>query len=229
MAQEVSGGSRGEIDVAALSTIADSVRGTFQTVEDMTHSFIREAIVQGVFPPGQRLNLDVIASTLGVSRMPVRASLRQLESEGLLRIHPYRGATVSILTAPEIAEIYDMRILLEGYLLEQAMARIDDALLDRLDGNVGRLEESDDLGARLDARRSFYQVLYERADRPRALAQANHLRSSVGRYLLLLRVDEPHGHQELMEKLRARDVEGAKAWLTGHLAHVSRTLQEIVA
>ena len=68
-------------DSDALAAIATSVRGSFQTVEDMAQSFIREAIHQGIFPPGHRLNLDGIAATLGVSRMPVRASLRQAHED----------------------------------------------------------------------------------------------------------------------------------------------------
>lgn len=228
MARKASSVDLSDADVEALGAIAKSVRGTFQTVEDMTQSFIREAIVQGIFPPGQRLNLDTIATTLGVSRMPVRASLRQLEGEGLLQIHAYRGATVSVLQAHEIAEIYELRILLESYLLEHAMANLDDDFLKELQRRVDTLEAETELGPRLDARRAFYQALYERADKPRALAQANNLRSSVGRYLLLQRVDEHHGHGDFMAYLEARDLDRAREWLVSHLERVSATLQAMV-
>ncbi len=226
---KASSGTSAAAGPETLDAIAESVRGSFKTVEDMAQSFIREAIHQGAFPPGHRLNLDNIAATLGISRMPVRASLRQLESEGLLRIHAYRGATVSVLRAEEIAEIYELRILLETYLLERAIARLDDGVLDRLAELVRTLETSEELGARLDARRSFYQALYEQADRPRALEQVNQLRGSVGRYLLLQRVDEHRGHEELLESLRARDTRAASGWLSTHLSHVSDTLQQMVA
>jgi DNA-binding GntR family transcriptional regulator len=216
-------------DAKILSNIADSVRGTFQTVEDMTQSFIREAIIQGVFRPGQRLNLDTIAGSLGVSRMPVRASLRQLENEGLVRIHPYRGATVSVLRPDEIAEIYELRILLESYLLKLAIEGMDDELVDRLEGIVVDLENADELSERLDRRYQLYEQLYLRANRPRALAQVNNLRGAVGRYLLLQRVDEQHSHEELIRHLRNRDTKAATAWLVKHLHKVSARLQAIVA
>jgi DNA-binding GntR family transcriptional regulator len=216
-------------DAGILSNIADSVRGTFQTVEDMTQSFIREAIIQGVFRPGQRLNLDTIAGSLGVSRMPVRASLRQLENEGLVRIHPYRGATVSVLRPDEIAEIYELRILLESYLLKLAIEGMDDDLVDRLEGIVVDLENAEELSDRLDRRYQLYEQLYLRANRPRALAQVNNLRGAVGRYLLLQRVDEQHSHEELIRHLRNRDTKAATAWLVKHLRKVSDRLQAIVA
>ena len=218
-----------EKDAKILSHIADSVRGTFQTVEDMTQSFIREAIIQGVFRPGQRLNLDTIAGSLGVSRMPVRASLRQLENEGLVEISPYRGATVSVLRPDEIAEIYELRILLESHLLKLAIESVDDELVKRLEATVHDLEDAEELSERLDRRYQFYELLYQRANRPRALAQVNNLRSSVGRYLLLQRVDEHHSHEELIDHIRDRDVESAIAWLSKHLRKVSDKLQAIVA
>lgn len=217
-----------DADSQNLSQIAQSVRGTFQSVEGMTQAFIREAIMQGIFPPGQRLNLDAIAESLGVSRMPVRASLRQLENEGLVQINHHRGATVSVLRPDEIKEIYELRILLETYLLKLAIPALDDALVDRLEAIAHELEGTSELGKRLELRFQLYEKLYERADRPRALAQVGMLRGSVGRYLLLQRVDEQHSHEELIAQLRARDAESATAWLVIHLRKVSQKLQDIV-
>lgn len=216
-------------DAQNLTRIADSVRGTFQSVEDMTQAFIREAILQGIFPPGQRLNLDTIAESLGVSRMPVRASLRQLENEGLVRINHHRGASVSVLRPDEINEIYELRILLESYLLKLAMDALDDELIDHLESIAHELEGTPELGKRLELRYQLYETLYRRANRPRALTQVNMLRGSVGRYLLLQRVDEHHSHEELIAQLRTRDVESAVAWLVIHLRKVSQKLQDIVA
>jgi DNA-binding GntR family transcriptional regulator len=231
MPRKATGNDRSVEDVDRMNAIVESVRRKFHTVEDMTQSFIREAIVTGAFPPGQRLNLDEIAATLGVSRMPVRNGLRQLESEGLIEVSPYRGARVSVLDPSEIAEIYELRVLLECYLLEQLMGRLDDAFVDELESIVVHLEQSDELGERLDQRQTFYQALYQRAERPRALAQVNRLRSSVGRYLLLQRVDEHHGHghERFIAHLRDRDLAGAQEWLTAHLQKVSSTLQRMVA
>lgn len=212
-----------------LDKLARSVRGTFQTVEDMTQSFIREAILQGLFPPGQRLNLDSIAAQLGVSRMPVRASLRQLEGEGLVRIHPHRGVTVSVLQPEEIAEIYELRVLLESYLLERAMPKLNDDILRDLRAKAESVEGAANLVEGLERRKEFYEHLYALADRPRALGEAKHLRGSVGRYLLLLRVTEERGgHPGLLAHLESGDLEGGKRWLADHLSHVSLELQKMV-
>lgn len=207
--------------------MAESLRGNFQTVEAMSQAFIREAILRGIYKPGERLNQDAIAAALGISRMPVRASLRQLEAEGLVHIYPHRGAMVAALHGEQIAEIYEMRVVLECYLLERAMANLDADVLAELEQLAEQLDvESDDL--RLEVRKGFYATLYALADRPRALEEVKQLRDSVGRYLLFIRVDHREHHQVLLSHLRAGDVAKATEWLRNHLEKVSRELQRII-
>lgn len=212
-----------------LEAVASLVRGAFSTVEEMTESFIREAILQGVLRPGDRLQQDEIAAVLGVSRMPVRASLRQLESEGLLQLRPHRGAVVASLKAAEIAELYELRILLETHLVGLAIGKLTPESLRVLEELAGRLEGTSELPERLELRRTFYRQLYALADRPRAAGLVEQLRASVGRYLLLQRVDEtPSGHVGLLPHLQQRDRTGAQSWLTMHLTRVSEELQALV-
>jgi DNA-binding GntR family transcriptional regulator len=218
----------GEATKSDLSAIANSVRGTFQTVEGMTLSFMREAILRGIYRSGERLNQDAIADLLGVSRMPVRAGLRQLEAEGLVQILPNRGATVSVLTSSEIAEIYELRILIEGHLLERALTNLTDETIADLEELVRQLDGGPLGPDPLDRRKEFYERLYEQAGRPRALGLAKQLRDSVGRYLLLIPSDELNSHEDLMVHLRTRDTASAKRWLTAHLKSVSRRLQHVV-
>ena len=212
-----------------LQEVAKDIRGSFLTVEEMTESFIRQAILRGVFRPGERVPQDEIAAALGVSRMPVRASLRPLEAEGLLDIRPHRGAVVASLRREELTELYEMRVLLEGYLLERAIANLSDEALAKLELTARRLESSEELAERLEARKAFYRELYALADRPRAAALVEQLRDSVGRYLLLQRVDEGSGgHFGLLDYVRSRDAAGAKKWLDTHLHRVSERLQHLV-
>jgi DNA-binding GntR family transcriptional regulator len=212
-----------------LTSIAQSVRSTFQTIEGMTQSFIREAIMRGIFEPGERLNQDDIAETLGISRMPVRASLRQLEGEGLVRISPHRGATVSVLRPDEIAEIYDMRVMLESYLLRHAIDRLTDDTLKELEGIAKQVDRGASRADHIERRQDFYRRLYDLADRPRVQASAEQLRAAVGRYLLLIRMDEPTGHDKLIGHLSDRNKRGAVEWLTSHLNRVSKVLQGTVS
>lgn len=195
----------------------------------MAHAFVREAILRGVLEPGERLNQDAIAEALGISRMPVRASLKQLEAEGLVRILPHRGATVSVLQAHEIAEIYDVRILLETYLIDQAMRRMTPSLLQELEAMAAQLAHEDGVAESFERRKDFYERLYSAADRPRTFLLAKQLRAAVGRYLLLIQVERPHGHEELLVHLRNGDTTAAKKWLSSHLRSVSKQLQKMIS
>ncbi len=229
MTRDILHNEQADTPAQELIAIAESVRGTFQTMEAMVESFLRQAILQGVYKPGERLNQDAIADMLGVSRMPVRASLHQLEADGLVRIKSHRGAAVSVLQRHEIAEIYELRVLIEGHLLKLAIApRLSDEDLADLEEIAREVDDESAMPGRVERRKDFYERLYELADSPRALAIAQQLRDSVGRYLLMIRAGELHSHEDLLVHLRTRDQVAAKKWLTDHLRSVSRKIQASV-
>lgn len=216
------------MDADKLKIMADEVRGSFQTVETMTLEFIREAILRGIFRPGERLQQDGIAESLGVSRMPVRASLRRLEDEGLVVFSPHRGAAVRLLSDDEIAEIYELRILLEQRLLDAVAPKIDDMVLADLE-RIAREVRGDRHSANwIDRRRSFYARLYEPANMPRTVSLVMQLRREVGPYLVLRDPGHSHEHLVVLRELSHGDVAEAKRCLTEHLRAVSLELQAIV-
>ena len=77
-------------------------------------------ILKGVFAPGQRINEPDVASRLGVSRVPVREALRELESSGLVVARKHSGVFVRELQAAEIRDLYQVRGLLDGFAGRQA-------------------------------------------------------------------------------------------------------------
>src|SRR3954467_6624572 len=95
-----------------------------QTLTGMTTDAIRERILRGRFPEGRPLRQDKIGIELGVSRIPVREALRQLEAEGLVTFNPHRGAVVSVLSLKEIRELFELRAEIEGDLLRRAIPRM---------------------------------------------------------------------------------------------------------
>jgi DNA-binding GntR family transcriptional regulator len=211
-----------------LESRAGAFRESLKTIEERTQSFIKDAILRGEYKPGERLRQGELATLLGVSRMPVRASLRKLEAEGLVEIRPKVGAVVRALRPEQVVEIYELRILLETYLLRHAAARLTPEELDKIGSEFGggtEVTTADSWGRR----HSFYHSLYEFADRPRALEIADRLRLAVGRYLLQQRIDEySDAHLKLLDRLKAGDVEAAVAMLEEHLGKVSVQLQQLL-
>src|SRR4051812_530007 len=92
-----------------------------QTVAGMTVEALRERILRGDYPEGEPLRQDALADELGVSRIPVREALRQLEAEGLVTFNPHRGAVVSSLSLEEIDELFELRAKIESDLLRRAV------------------------------------------------------------------------------------------------------------
>ena len=87
----------------------------YTTVSDSVYSWIKNAIIQGDFKPGEHIAQERLTKTLGVSRTPVRDAIKRLEAEGLLITKPHCGAVVFQLTRERLTEIYEIRILMEQY------------------------------------------------------------------------------------------------------------------
>ncbi|NEU31396.1 GntR family transcriptional regulator [bacterium LRH843] len=97
---------------------------TKSTLQNHVTNKLRQAILQGAFKKGERLIQEEWAAKLGVSRMPIRDALRQLELEGLIKIEPRKGAIVTPLSVNDVEEIYNLRIYLEGLAVEKALPYI---------------------------------------------------------------------------------------------------------
>src|SRR5688500_2920250 len=96
----------------------------FAATPDLIADSLRDEILRGVIEPGAPLRQEELAERFQVSRIPVRDALLRLESQGLVHVYSNRGAFVISLSADEVREIYDMRILLEGDLIERAVPRM---------------------------------------------------------------------------------------------------------
>ena len=78
-----------------LSRLVARAQPRHRTTAEFVEATLREAILTGVIAPGTPLRQEDLAETFGVSRMPVREALRQLEARALAEFHPHRGAVVA--------------------------------------------------------------------------------------------------------------------------------------
>src|SRR6478609_3394059 len=109
-----------------------------QPVASMTVEALRERILRGDYIEGEPLRQDALADELGVSRIPIREALRQLETEGLVTFNPHRGAIVSSLSLAEIEEVFELRATIEPDLLRRAMPHLTTYQLDQADEVLDR-------------------------------------------------------------------------------------------
>jgi DNA-binding GntR family transcriptional regulator len=214
--------------------LADIVRRAevhYTTVGEMVHGILRQAILNGVLAPGEHLRQDALAESIGVSRMPVRSALLQLESEGLVAFHPHRGAVVTALSVEQVREIYEIRLMLEGHALRRGIESITPERLERLEHLAGELDGADSGEGFARLSFHFYRELYDAQTNPLLVGLIERLHSDVGRYWLRRRVLDQHeaGHAELLRYARTGDADGAVRWLRDHLGRVAEELVALVA
>lgn len=213
-----------------LGELASSLVGDFRTAEDLATTFLRQAVVRGLLAPGEKINQDEVARVLGVSRIPIRAALRHLEAERLVEVHAYRGVSVRQLTGPEIVEIFELRLELESAALEWAHRNMSADDLAEVRAAARELDHrSGDPMPWVNARRSFYCLLYGYADRPLLLELIDQLRRELGPHLAVHGASEQHAaHEELLSLLDQGQVEEAKTWLHDHLREIARNVLRAV-
>lgn len=135
-------------------------------------SELRRAIVSGQVKPGVGLPLDEIGAFFQVSRIPVREALKTLIGEGLVRHQPRGGYTVTVLSGPELHELYLVRGALEAAAIEAATAAAtaaDDERARTMHRDLTAAIEADDVSRYQTLSRAFHETLLAPCGMPRLL------------------------------------------------------------
>lgn len=122
---------------------------------------LRRRVLSGQLVPGTVVVEPRLAEEFDVSKTPIRESLRQLTSEGLLQILPKKGYLVRAVTYNDVYETLDLRMLLEPFATAAATRTADAELLDTLRGHLDqqeRLAASDPIGS-MHAAQRFHELL----------------------------------------------------------------------
>jgi DNA-binding GntR family transcriptional regulator len=85
----------------------------FKSKKELVYDQLRAEILNGTYPPGKRLIIDGLASELGVSQIPIREALQQLQAEGFVIIEPHVGPRVAPIEIDVIWEIFQLLEALE--------------------------------------------------------------------------------------------------------------------
>jgi DNA-binding GntR family transcriptional regulator len=195
--------------------------------------YLQDLIVSGALPGGTRLKPELIAAELGVSRMPVREAIRQLDAEGYVTIRPNRGAVVTARGREEVIELFEIRAALESLALRLAAARVDGETLADLEIELRRLRNvATDSASWLERHDEFHDRLCRAANRPQLEAECRRYRFAVRPYVRLYlktgrTFEQPgFGHEALIEALRTGDGEHAEAAARAHIMANANAIAE---
>ncbi|MCY6381811.1 GntR family transcriptional regulator [Hoeflea prorocentri] len=103
---------------------------------------LTKAILEGDLEPGSRLNEVHLSQQFEISRAPLREALRRLESQGLIESHPRRGFFLRRISAPKIAELFQVRLALEHAAGQQVVQSITEAETGRLECQYEAIREA---------------------------------------------------------------------------------------
>ncbi|MET0848135.1 MAG: GntR family transcriptional regulator [Pseudomonas sp.] len=184
---------------------------------------LRSAILDGRIPCGTALRQQDLADLFGVSRMPVREALRQLEAQSLLNVIAHKGAVVAPLVQGDAVETYALRILLESEALRLSIPLLDAQDLEDAARYIDNLETEQDYTEIGRLNRLFHMSLYSKAPNRRLLRLIEDGLNEEERFLRFnleamgLGKLSQDDHRALLVAAENRDIESAVKMLDNHL------------
>ncbi|MFC9549969.1 GntR family transcriptional regulator [Rhodococcus sp. NPDC056960] len=187
---------------------------------------IRAAILDGTLPTGSQLREAHIATDMGISRSPLREALSRLEEEGLVEKVAFKGAFVSAVPPETIAEIAAVRVVVEPYVIEQALPRLEPQHWQEVVDILTRLNQATadgDASAQIESHLAFHGYFYEKCGNN---LLAGLWRTWESRLRLFFVADhsaflDPRDvsgvHEELVEIIRRGDIDEIRTALRHHI------------
>lgn len=196
---------------------------------------LRAAILDGRIPCGAALRQQDLADLFGVSRMPVREALRQLEAQALLSVTAHKGAVVAPLVQGDAVETYALRILLESEALRLSIPFLEGADIEQATRYIEELEREQDYTEIGRLNRLFHMSLYSKAPNRRLLKLVEDGLIEEERFLRFnleamgLGKLSQEDHRALLRAAEERDVEKSVKLLEHHLNRAVEVITRYLA
>ncbi len=198
------------------------------SAEERAYQHLRREILDGTYPPGERLREEALAQQVGVSRTPVRGALQRLATEGLVEFRRYTGAVVRVLPVGEIEQVFQFRIVVESLAAELAATRASPAALALLQDLCHRMErlaerEIPDLRDIARLNKEFHLALLAAAGNvfvKRVAENLGDLNFMIRSYSHFSRAQLQRSmghHRELLQAIEARNPQWARSVMTAHI------------
>lgn len=214
----------------------DSVfgQGERRTAHQMVRDTIRHAILDGALAAGTRLVQAEIAEQLQVSTTPVREALRDLATEGLVKLDAHRGAVVHSISLEEVEEIYDLRTLLEPEAVRRATNNLSDGQLAELATLQHAMDGEQDPVRWTELNRAFHRQIVAMAGSTRLAETLHRLEDIAALYVgVALRSSEVElnsgnaQHHDLLQALEDRDGDRGAQVISEHLQHTLDVVRQV--
>jgi DNA-binding GntR family transcriptional regulator len=187
---------------------------------------LRRRILEGTYPGGMQLRQEALSAEFGISRIPLREALVQLEAEGLIKNEAHKGAIVAPLSLEDIEELFEFRALIEPKLLLKSAPKLTESDFEALHEILREFSEelrTDHVGRWGELNFALHSALYQRADSPRMMAVATQLLQGADRLTRIelaitdRRPQSEAQHQDLVDLCERGDFRTAATLLKDHI------------
>ncbi|QUL98195.1 MAG: GntR family transcriptional regulator [Candidatus Fermentithermobacillus carboniphilus] len=208
-----------------------------QSLRDKVYAKIKQAITEGVFPPGTRLVENELAERLKVSRTPVREALLRLSREGLVTVLPRRGVLVESLSLKDVEEVFLLREVLEGLAGALAAQRITENEIKKLEDVVKASLEAAERNDQEEAIRLngvFHSIILEAAKSPRLTELLNVVLGQISTYrrISMSQPGRPRAaaeeHARILNALKDNNPEEAETLLRQHASNAREIVTSVL-
>ena len=197
-----------------------------KTMADQIADHIQRSIFEGNIFPGDRLIENEIAKQLDVSRTPTREAFRILASQGLVEITSNKGVRVTLITKSDLADLFEMRILLEKHCLRKFVDNVTGTEIRDLEKELQKMSRAvsdNDSSAYLKHSVNFHAYFINKCQNKRLIsffkilknnihcAQIFYMRKAVARR------DSVEEHRAIWQAIKTGGIEQAEAALSKHL------------
>ncbi len=208
-------------------------KNEYLPLRDVVFNTIRDAILEDLLKPGERLTEKNLSDRIGVSRTPIREALRKLELEGFVEILPRKGAVVSKISEKDVENVLEIREALEYLAVQLACIHMTDADIAQLKNAKDNFEDAyetidSDLLAQKDE--AFHKIILESTKNEKLVLIINNLREYIYRYRLTYLRDKSYRkkivteHQKIYEALEKRDIKASQKTITEHIENQKKQL-----
>jgi DNA-binding GntR family transcriptional regulator len=207
------------------------------TRQQYVYNILRREIQAGTLPPGSRLTLAELSGRFGVSHIPIREALRQLEQEDLVATTPYAVATVRGVTPQEAEWVAELRLLLEPVAARDATGRIPDSdlrAIEKVVEDMDEVVEANDVEAYAQLNYEFHRTINKHSPNERLQRIITELWETATRYAQVYRqpghMDAGHrDHKAIFEALKANDPDEVERLVRRHRSRIKGELEQLLA
>jgi DNA-binding GntR family transcriptional regulator len=199
---------------------------------DYVADALRDAILTGRLPDGAVLKQAAIAEHLGVSRVPVREAMRELQAEGLVQAQAHHIAVVPSLSLQRIAELYEYRALIEAHMAERAVPQLDKAEIKALKAKNKEMAGTTDHAKWLQLNAEFHDIMLSKGGDETGLELVHQLRTKAERYVRMWSkgkgVHRPkevrREHAAIIAAIESGDASAVGETVRNHILHTGERL-----